>query len=37
MEWNGRAVAFKAASKVPVVVPCAGPVTTMIDPNKLPD
>lgn len=36
MEWNGRAVAFKASARVPVV-PCAGPVTTMIDPNKFPD
>jgi len=36
MEWNGRTVSFKATPTVPVV-PCAGPVTTMIDPNKFPD
>jgi hypothetical protein len=36
MEWNGRAVAFKGSPNVPIV-PCAGPVTTMMDPNKLPD
>jgi hypothetical protein len=36
MEWNGKTVSFKASSNVPIV-PCAGPVTTMIDPNKLPD
>ena len=36
MEWNGRAVAFKVNPRAPVV-PCAGPVTTMIDPNKFPD
>jgi len=36
MEWNGRPVAF-ARSPQPPVVPCAGPVTTMIDPNKFPD
>lgn len=36
MEWNGRMVAFKGSLKVPII-PCAGPVTTMIDPNKLPD
>ena len=36
MEWNGRTVSFKAPPRVPVVA-CAGPVTTMIDPNKFPD
>jgi len=36
MEWNGKTVSFKASSNVPIV-PCAGPVTTMIDPTKLPD
>jgi hypothetical protein len=36
MEWNGRTVSFKASPNVPVV-PCSGPVTTMIDPNELPD
>lgn len=36
MEWNGRAVSFKAAPKSPSV-PCEGPVTTMIDPNNFPD
>jgi hypothetical protein len=36
MEWNGRSVSFKARSRGPVV-PCVGPVTTMIDPNKFPD
>ena len=36
MEWNGRTVSFNASPHVPVV-PCSGPVTTMMDPNKLPD
>lgn len=36
MEWNGRTVSFKAPPRVPAVA-CAGPVTTMIDPNKFPD
>ena len=35
MEWNGRTTAFKGP-RLPAV-PCAGPVTTMIDPNKFPD
>ena len=36
MEWNGRAVSFKDNPKVPVV-PCSGPITSMMDPNKFPD
>jgi hypothetical protein len=36
MEWNGRRVNFKA-NFTETVVPCAGPVTTMMDPNKFPD
>ena len=36
MEWNGRAVNFWTGPRMPVV-PCAGPITTMIDPNKFPD
>ena len=36
MEWNGRTVSFKDGSKLPVV-PCSGPITTMMDPNKFPD
>jgi hypothetical protein len=36
MEWNGKVVDFKAEIKQPVV-PCAGPVTAMIDPNSFSD
>jgi hypothetical protein len=36
MEWNGRTVSFKDSSKLPVL-PCSGPITTMMDPNKFPD
>jgi hypothetical protein len=36
MEWNGRTVSFKENPKTPVV-PCSGPVTSMMDPNEFAD
>jgi hypothetical protein len=36
MEWNGRTVDFKVPPKAPIVL-CAGPVTSMIDPNGFSD